>query len=139
MRTLDASDTVLLEGTLGGIGGGQYGGNGVASAMAPTEDLLHMLEGMGIETGVDLGKVIDCVWMLERIVGHPAFGHVSKAGPRPLTPDAFYDPNMPAVESLAGAKHFRLGPSAYAKEGYSPWKEPITGPFYRDIEGHVKS
>jgi hydroxymethylglutaryl-CoA lyase len=134
LRTLDASDTVILEGSLGGVAGGQYCGNGVASAMPPTEDLLHMLEGMGIETGVDLDKIIDCVWLLEKIIGHPGFGHVSKAGPRPTSPQAFYDPNIPAVESLAAAKHFKLGPSAYKKEGYSPWKQPISGPFYQGPE-----
>jgi hydroxymethylglutaryl-CoA lyase len=129
--TLDASDTVLIDGTLGGIGGGQYGGNGRASGMVATEDLLHMLDGMGVPLGADLGKIIDCVWMLEKIIGHPAFGHVSKAGPRPAGPTEFYDPNMPAVESFGAAKHFRLGPGAYEKEGYSPWKQRITGPFYR--------
>jgi hypothetical protein len=36
-----------------------------------------MLEGMGIVTGVNLGKVIDCAWLLEEILGRPAFGHVS--------------------------------------------------------------
>ena len=49
LRTLDASDTVLVDGTLGGIGGGQYCGNGRASGMAATEDFLHMLEGMGLK------------------------------------------------------------------------------------------
>jgi hydroxymethylglutaryl-CoA lyase len=130
LRTLGPDDTLVIDGTLGGIGGGQYGGNGRASGMAATEDFLHMLEGMGIPTEVDLDKVIECVWLLERIIGRPAFGHVSKAGPRPATPEAYYDPNMPAVESLEAAKHFRFGPQAYAKEGYSPWKRPITGPFY---------
>jgi hydroxymethylglutaryl-CoA lyase len=134
LRTLDASDTVILEGSLGGVAGGQYCGNGVASAMPATEDLLHMLEGMGIETGVDLDKIIECVWLLEKIIGHPAFGHVSKAGPRPTAPQARYDPNIPAVESLAAAKHFKLGPAAYEKEGYSPWKQPISGPFYQGPE-----
>lgn len=134
LRALGPDDTVLLEGTLGGIGGGQYGGNGRASGMAATEDLMHMLEGMGIDTGVDLDKIIDCVWMLERIIGRPAFGLVSKAGPRPATPDAFYDPNMPAVESLEAAKHFKRGPGAYAKEGYSPWKQPISGPYWQGPE-----
>lgn len=134
LRTLGPQDTVLLEGTLGGIGGGQYGGNGRASGMAATEDLMHMLEGMGIDTGVDLDRLIECVWLLERIIGRPAFGLVSKAGPRPATPSAFYDPNMPAVESLAAAKHFKHGPSAYAAEGYSPWKQPISGPFYQGAE-----
>ncbi|HSW18035.1 MAG TPA: hypothetical protein VLJ86_12475 [Ramlibacter sp.] len=129
LRTLEASDTVLIESTLGGVGGGQYCGNGVASGMAPTEDLLHMLEGMGIATGVDLGKLIECVWMYERIVGRSSFGHVSKAGPRPLEPAQFYDPNLPAVESLKAARHFKLGPAAYEGEAYSPWSRPIAGPF----------
>ncbi len=134
LRTLGPEDTVLLEGTLGGIGGGQYGGNGRASGMAATEDLMHMLDGMGIETGVNLDKLIDCVWLLEKIIGRPAFGLVSKAGPRPAAPQAFYDPNMPAVESLEAAKHFKHGPGVYQKEGYSPWKHPITGPYWSGDE-----
>jgi hydroxymethylglutaryl-CoA lyase len=133
MRTLDANDTLVLDGTLGGVGGGQYNGNGRAAGMAATEDLMHMLEGMGIETGVDLGKVIDCVWMLEKIIGRPAFGHVSKAGPRPVDPVDFYDPNMPGVESLEEVKHFRLGPKAYAGSKLRPWKEPIAGPFLKNL------
>lgn len=139
LRTLEASDTVLLEGTLGGIGGGQFGGNGRASGMAPTEDLLHMLEGMGIDTGVDLDKIIECVWMLEKIIGRPTFGHVSKAGPRPTKPEAFYDPNMPGMESLEAAKHFKLGPGAYEKEGYYPWRQPISGPYYQGPEDRTKA
>ena len=131
LRTLDANDTALIEGTLGGIGGGQFGGNGRACGMVATEDLMHMLDGMGIATGVDLDKLIDCVWMLEKIIGRPTFGMVAKAGPRPTTPDAYYDANMPAVESLEAAKHFKLGPQAYAKEGYTPWKQPIAGPYYQ--------
>lgn len=134
LRTLGPGDTVFLEGTLGGIGGGQFSGNGRAAGMAPTEDVMHMLEGMGIETGVDLDKVIECVWMLERIIGRPAFGHVSKAGPRPTSPGAQFDANMPGMESLEAAKHFRLGPAAYEKEGYFPWKGPISGPYYRGTE-----
>ena len=134
LRTSDPTDTVLLEGTLGGIGGGQYSGNGRAAGMAATEDVMHMLEGMGIETGVNLDKIIECVWMLERIIGRPAFGHVSKAGPRPTTPDAQFDANLPGMESLEAAKHFKLGAGAYEKEGYFPWTEPISGPFRHGTE-----
>lgn len=137
LRTLDQDDTVIIEGTLGGIGGGQFGGNGRASGMAATEDLMHMLEGMGIETGVDLDKLIDCVWMLERIIGRPTFGAVAKAGPRPMDPSAFYDPNMPGMESLEAAKHFKLGPTVYEKEGYFPWKAPISGPYYQGMQAHA--
>ena len=131
LRSLQAEDTVLIDGTLGGIGGGQYCGNGMASGMVATEDLLHMLEGMGIHTGIDLNKIIDCVWMLEAMVGHNAFGHVSKAGPRPEHPAQRYDPNLPAIESLQAARHFSLGPAAYAQQAYSPWKRPITGPWFQ--------
>lgn len=130
LRTLEAADTLLIEGTLGGIGGGQYSGNGRAAGMAPTEDVLHMLEGMGIPTGVDLGKIIDCVWLLERIIGRPSFGHVGKAGPRPERRSELYDANMPGIESLEAVRHFRLGAQAYAGEGLHPWKAPITGPYF---------
>ena len=85
---------------------------------------MHMLEDMGIETGVDLDRLIDCVWMLEGILSRPTFGHVSKAGPRPKSPDRWYDPNMPFVQTLEQAKHFRLGPEVY-QGGIYPWKQPI--------------
>jgi hydroxymethylglutaryl-CoA lyase len=130
LRTLDSGDTMLVDGTLGGLGGGQYCGNGIASGMVPTEDFMHMLAGMGIDTGVDLDKLIECVWMLEQMLGVPAVGRVARAGPRP-DPSHLYDPNLPAVESLSAARHFKLGPQAYAGEGYSPWKQPIAGPWFR--------
>ena len=129
LRTLDSDTTVLIDGTLGGVGGGQYCGNGIASGMVATEDFIHMLEGMGIATGVNLDRLIECVWMLEDILGMTAFGHVGKAGPRPSV-GRLFDPNLPAVESLHAAKHFKLGPQALRDEGYSPWKHPITGPWF---------
>lgn len=125
--TLSAEDTLSLEGTLGGIGGCPYCGNGRAAGMVPTEDLVHMLEGMGIETGVDIDKLIDCVWLLEDIIGRPTPGHVSKAGPRPLTKDKWYPMDLPFIETLEQARHFKLGPRVY--EGcIRPWKEPIRSP-----------
>jgi hydroxymethylglutaryl-CoA lyase len=133
LRSLDSSYILALDGTLGGIGGGQYCGNGRASGMAATEDVIHMLEGMGIVTGVNLGKVIDCAWLLEEILGRPAFGHVSKAGPRPSGPAEFYDANMPGVETLVEAKHFRRGPGVYADSPLRPWREPISGPYFGGI------
>ena len=63
--------------------------------MAPTEDVMHMMEDMGIDTGVDLDKLIDCAWMAEEILGRQLWGHVSHAGPRPKTPNKFYDINAP--------------------------------------------
>jgi hydroxymethylglutaryl-CoA lyase len=100
--------------------------------MIATEDLMHMLEDMGIYTGVDLYKLIEVVWLAEEIVGHPLFGCVSKAGPRPRY-DRLYSMDMPFIETLDEAKHFLKGPSTYAG-GMSPWKAPLTSwmrPEYR--------
>ena len=130
IRTLSSEDSLELDGTIGGYGGCPYCGNGRATGMAPSEDILHMMEDMGIETGVDIDKLIDTVWMAEDIVGRELYGHVSKAGPRPKTLDKLYDLNMPFVETLDQAKHFKLGPEAY-EGGISPYREPISSP-YRD-------
>jgi hydroxymethylglutaryl-CoA lyase len=133
MRTLGPEDTIELMGSIGGIGGCPYCGNGRATGTTPTEDLLHMLDGMGIETGVDMDKLIECVWMAEEIIGRPLFGHVSKAGPRPKSVDRLFDLNMPFVETMEQAKHFRNGPDAY-KGGLYPYKEPIVSPYRERIE-----
>jgi hydroxymethylglutaryl-CoA lyase len=128
IKTLDADDTLHLQGTIGGIGGCPYCGNGQATGMAPTEDFMHMLEGMGIETGVNLDKLIDCVWMLEKMIGRYAWGMVSRGGPRPMTLDKFVDANAPFVETVEQAKHFKLGAQVY--EGcIIPWDKPITSPY----------
>ena len=124
MRVLGSDDTIELDGTIGGIGGCPYCGTGRATGMMPTEDAMHLFEDLGIETGVDLDRLIDCVWMLEEILGRPTFGHVSKAGPRPIQSNAWFDPNMPFVETLEEARHFKLGPQAYEGQIY-PWRERI--------------
>lgn len=128
IRTLDERDTLTVEGTLGGIGGCPYCGNGRATGMMPTEDFMHMLEGMGIDTGVDFDKLIECVWLLEKVLGRQAWGHVSRAGPRPMTKERLYSANAPFVETLEQAKHFKYGPKLY-EGGISPWTEPITSPY----------
>ena len=130
MRVLGPDDTLDIDGTIGGFGGCPYCGNGRATGMAPTEDLIHMMEDMGIETGVDIDKLIDCVWALESVVGRELYGHVSKAGPRPKTHEQLYNIDMPFVETLEQAKHFKVGPSAY-EGGIYPYQNPITSP-YRD-------
>ena len=130
MRILGPDDTLELDGTIGGFGGCPYCGNGRATGMAPSEDLLHMMEDMGVPTGVDIDKLIDCVWMAESILGHELYGHVSKAGPRPKTVDQLYDIDAPFVETMESAKHFKKGPEAYAG-GLYPYSESITSP-YRD-------
>ena len=130
VRALGPDDDLALDGTIGGFGGCPYCGNGRATGMAPTEDSVHMLEDMGIDTGIDVDKVIECVWMAEEILGRQLWGKVSRAGPRPRTVARLYDINAPFVETLEQVKHFAKGPSAYEGAVY-PWREPIVSE-YRD-------
>ncbi len=107
--------------SLGGLGGCPYCGNGRAAGHVPTEDFVYMCEEMGIETGLDLDKLIEATAVAEEVVGHPLWGHVSKAGPRPRG-KKLYPKDMPFVETLEEASHFRKGPSVYAHQ-ISPWEK----------------
>lgn len=127
LTTLGPEDTVRLDGSVGGMGGCPYCGNGRAASMVPTEDFIYMTQEMGIKSGelrdVDLYKVIEAAWIAEEVVGHPLWGHVSKAGPRPRG-DRLYAMDMPFISNLEEASHFMRGPSVYAGS-FSPWEEPI--------------
>jgi hydroxymethylglutaryl-CoA lyase len=61
MTTFDAS--------AGGLGGCPYAPG--ATGNLATEDLLYMLEGLGIETGVKLDKVLAASRFIEQKIGHP--------------------------------------------------------------------
>jgi hydroxymethylglutaryl-CoA lyase len=106
---------------LGGMGGCPYCGNGRSAGHVPTEDFVDLCHEMGIVTGYDLGKLIEAVAIAEQVVGHPLWGHVSKAGPRPRG-KALYPVAMPFVETLEEAAHFRKGAEVYAGQ-LSPWKD----------------
>ncbi len=106
---------------LGGMGGCPYCGNGRAAGHVPTEDFVDLCHEMGIETGFKLDQLIEAVAIAEEVVGHPLWGHVSKSGPRPRG-DALYPIDMPFVETLEEAAHFRKGPQVYEGQ-ISPWRD----------------
>ena len=106
--------------SLGGMGGCPYCGNGRSAGHVPTEDFVDLCHEMGIETGYNLDKLIEAALIAEEIVGHSLWGHVSKAGPRPRG-EQLYPIDMPFVESLEEASHFRNGPSVYEGQ-LSPWE-----------------
>jgi hydroxymethylglutaryl-CoA lyase len=124
IRSLDESFDLKFDTTAGGIGGCPYCGNGRATGMAATEDVVAMCDVMGIKTGVKLDKLIEFVAKLDGVLGRLTPGHVSKAGPLPMSPDQFYDPNLPLIETYEEAQHFRLGASV-AEHQIRPWREPI--------------
>ena len=74
IRTFDAS--------VGGLGGCPYA-PGAAGNVA-TEDLVYMLHGMGIATGIDLERLWEAGKAAESIVGRKLPGKVHQAGVRSL-------------------------------------------------------
>lgn len=63
---------------VGGLGGCPYAPG--ASGNVATEDVVNMMEQMGIETGIDLGKLIECARMAETLVNRTLPSHVKQAG-----------------------------------------------------------
>jgi isopropylmalate/homocitrate/citramalate synthase len=58
----------IVDASAGGLGGCPYA-PGAAGNLA-TEDLLYMLHGMGIQTGVDLDKVVAATRFIAPLLGH---------------------------------------------------------------------
>jgi hydroxymethylglutaryl-CoA lyase len=69
----------IFDGSVGGLGGCPYAKG--ATGNVATEDLVHMLHEMGIETGVNLEKLIECARLAQSLVGRPLDSHVVKSGP----------------------------------------------------------
>jgi hydroxymethylglutaryl-CoA lyase len=119
LKLLEPSDTLIADTALGGIGGCPYCGNGQATGMVATEDLCHLLENLGIDTGMNLNKLIDASALLSSILGRPLHSQVAFNGGLP-SKDQLYDIDMPVVYTFQEAQHFRLGASVY--EGNArPW------------------
>lgn len=66
------------ESSLGGLGGCPFAPG--ATGNICTEDLIHMLDSMGYDTGVNLSRLLDASRKLREIVGHELPGQVVKAG-----------------------------------------------------------
>jgi hydroxymethylglutaryl-CoA lyase len=67
-----------FDASLGGLGGCPYAPG--ASGNICTEDVAHMLEQMGYDTGIDLDRLLLIAQDLPAIVGHDVPGQVAKAG-----------------------------------------------------------
>ena len=68
-----------VDASAGGLGGCPFAPG--ASGNLATEDLLYMLHGMGIETGVDLDRAAAASMALAPALGHPMRSRYLQAGP----------------------------------------------------------
>jgi len=76
LASLEVGITVV-DSSVAGLGGCPYA-KGAAGNVA-SEDLLYMLNGMGIETGVDLSKLVDAGLYISNYLGRQSGSKVSQA------------------------------------------------------------
>jgi isopropylmalate/homocitrate/citramalate synthase len=80
LAALDAGASVL-DASVGGLGGCPYAPR--ATGNVATEDLVYLLEGEGVATGIDLDALIGVSTWLEELLGRALPGYVYRAGPWP--------------------------------------------------------
>ena len=74
-----------FDASVGGLGGCPYAPG--ATGNVATEEVVHMLHDMGIDTGIDLDALIEAAELAEELVGRKLPSGVLRAGPRTrLTP-----------------------------------------------------
>jgi len=69
-----------FDASVGGLGGCPYAPG--ATGNVATEEVVHMLHDMGLDTGIDLGALIDAARLAQEIVGRELPSGVLRAGPR---------------------------------------------------------
>ncbi len=67
----------VIDGSVAGLGGCPYA-PGAAGNVA-TEDVLYMLDGLGVATGVDLDALVEVGWFISDALGRPPASKVSQA------------------------------------------------------------
>jgi isopropylmalate/homocitrate/citramalate synthase len=72
------SGATVLDASIGGIGGCPFAPR--ATGNIATEDLVYVLHGEGIDTGIDLEALISVAEWLEGVLERPLEGHVYRAG-----------------------------------------------------------
>jgi isopropylmalate/homocitrate/citramalate synthase len=80
LAALEAGATIL-DASVGGLGGCPYAPK--ATGNVATEDLVYLLDGEGVETGVDLDALVGVSEWLEGVLGRRLEGYVYRAGAWP--------------------------------------------------------
>ena len=83
LAALEAGATVL-DASIGGLGGCPFAPR--ATGNIATEDLVYLLDGEDVETGVDLSALVAVSEWLEKVLGRQLEGQVYRAGSFPPAP-----------------------------------------------------
>jgi isopropylmalate/homocitrate/citramalate synthase len=71
----------VLDASIGGLGGCPFSPR--ATGNVATEDLVYLLDGEGVETGIDLDALVEISRWLEGLLGRTLEGYFYRAGPWP--------------------------------------------------------
>src|SRR3990170_1639408 len=82
-RLVGETRSTFPDASVGGLGGCPYAPG--ATGNIATEELVHMVEDMGVATGVDLEAMIEVAAEAEKLVGRTLPSQVLRAGPRTRT------------------------------------------------------
>jgi hydroxymethylglutaryl-CoA lyase len=63
-----------------GMGGCPFAAHKGAAGNVTTEDVVFLCQEMGVETGIDLDRMIEAGQLAERVVGHPLPGKLKSGG-----------------------------------------------------------
>ncbi len=66
-----------IDSSIAGLGGCPYAPG--ATGNVATEDVVYMLEGMGIDSGLDLKKLVKTAWFISDYLGRPPVSRVANA------------------------------------------------------------
>jgi hydroxymethylglutaryl-CoA lyase len=76
LAALDAG-VAVVDGSVAGLGGCPYAPG--ASGNVASEDVLYMLDGLGVDTGVDLRALVDVAWFISNALGREPASRVARA------------------------------------------------------------
>ncbi|MGI8563452.1 MAG: hydroxymethylglutaryl-CoA lyase [Candidatus Dormibacter sp.] len=103
MAALEVGATTF-DASIGGLGGCPFAPG--ASGNLCTEDLVHMLHGLDIDTGIDLDALLATSARVERVVGHRLEGAVVHAGKSfqafPIPPQLLAPDGVRTVQDVEG-------------------------------------
>jgi hydroxymethylglutaryl-CoA lyase len=67
----------IFHASVAGLGGCPYAKG--ATGNVATEDVVYLMNGLGIETGIDLGKLVEIGDFISRAIGKPSASRAGKA------------------------------------------------------------
>jgi hydroxymethylglutaryl-CoA lyase len=74
------SGVTRFDTAVGGLGGSPFAKG--AGGNVATEDVVALLDDLGIGSGIDLAKLIEASRFVEELVGHPVPSRIARSGPR---------------------------------------------------------